>query len=167
MINIEWRDPLEVGNCLSHIGNENSGRYPRGSGDRPNQHVSSARGTVKKKKKSKKEDRISKLNKSAKSFSDVESKAQNVSSDISKAYNLLYNSKYKNENRAKYLSDDELKNAINRIQLEQRYNELTMPPKSKGYDRAMAAIAVLGSIAGVAATGITIVSGVKSLKKDK
>ena len=86
MINIEWRDPLEVGNCLSHIGNKNSGRYPRGSGDRPNQHVSSARGTIKKKKKSKKEDRLAKLNKSAKSFSDVESKAQNVSSDISKAY---------------------------------------------------------------------------------
>lgn len=176
---------------LSHYGTpRHSGRYPWGSGDRPKQRlegkknkkkskkeddddflvsgsraINSARGSIKKKKKSKKEDKLAKLNKSAKSFSEVESKTQNVSNDISKAYNTLYNSKYKNVNRARDLSDEDLRNAINRIQLEQRYNDLTMPPKHQGYDRTMAALSVLGSIAGLTSTGISIVAGVQSLKK--
>lgn len=36
---LESQFGLVFSSVLAHIGNENSGRYPRGSGDRPYQHV--------------------------------------------------------------------------------------------------------------------------------
>lgn len=39
-IGMKWiRRILGLGDTLAHKGNENSGRYPRGSGERPYQHA--------------------------------------------------------------------------------------------------------------------------------
>lgn len=91
-----------------------------------------------------------------------------VSQGVDKAWNSLHNAKYGNEDRSKYvrgLTNEELRRTIERIELDQRYNKVTMPPKSKGYDRTMAALAVLGSVATVTATGLSIAATVQSLKK--
>lgn len=91
-----------------------------------------------------------------------------VSQGVDKAWNSLHNAKYGNEDRSKYvrgLTNEELRKTIERIELDQRYNKVTMPPKSKGYDRTMATLAILGSFATVTATGLSIAATVQSLKK--
>lgn len=93
---------------------------------------------------------------------------ENVSKGVDKAWNSLHEAKYANEDRSKNvrgLTNDELRKTIERIELDQRYNKLTMPPKSKGYDRTMAALAFLGSAATVTATGLSIAATYQSLKK--
>ena len=77
--------------------------------------------------------------------------------------------KYANEDRSKKvknLSNAELKQVIERIKLDQEYNKLTMPPKSKGYDRTMAALSALESSMMVASTGMSFVAGVRNLKRN-
>lgn len=290
MINIEWRDPLENGNFLSHFGNKNSGRYPKGSGDRPYQHVSWRQrrkqkrqaaqdfedyvnspeflnskyseykakkngtglattnkgsnelavknqetesndpnwryadvkfkkpkprleeGTLvgevqdsnnKKEKKNKKQEYINvkpikdKENKGKQDIPEVEYQqpikekkkkksigsqetAQasgyfkgasaltgEVSKGVDKAWDSLHNAKYANEDRSRNvrgLTNEELRRTIERIKLDQEYNQLTMPPKSQGYDRTMAALAALGSVMAVTATGLEIAAGYKRMK---
>lgn len=94
--------------------------------------------------------------------------ADTVSKGVDKAWNSLHNAKYANEDRAKNvrgLTNEELRRTIDRIKLDQEYNKITMPPKSKGYDRTMAALAVAGSILTVTATGLSIAAGVQALRK--
>lgn len=286
MINVEWRDPLEVGNYLFHEGNENSGRYPRGSGDRPNQHVSrrqrrkqrkqaskdledyinspdflngkyseykakkNSNGSeitnkssnelaIKKqeaepndpnwryadvkfkkpkprleegtlvgevqdsnkknskndkkqeyvdvkpekdkeeiptvdyqqpvKEKQKKEPMSSQdTAKAASYFKGASSLTGEVTKGVDKAWNSLHDLKYADEDRSKNvrgLTNEELRKTIERIKLDQEYNRITMPPKSKGYDRTMAALGALGSVLAVTATGLTIVAGAKKIKE--
>lgn len=284
MINIEWRDPLEVGNHLSHIGNKNSGRYKKGSGERPWQHVPWRQrkkdfddyvnspeflngkyseykakknsnklitankgsnelavknrenesndqnwryadvkfkkpkprleeGTLvrevqdsneKKEKNNKKQEYIDvkpekdKENndkqeiptvdyqqpvkekqkrkpmssqdtaKAASYFKGASSLTGEVTKGIDKAWDSLHNLKYADEDRSKNvrgLTNEELRKTIERIKLDQEYNRITMPPKSKGYDRTMAALGALGSILAVTATGLTIVAGAKKIKE--
>lgn len=91
-----------------------------------------------------------------------------VSKGVDKAWNSLHNAKYGNEDRSRHvrgLTNEELRRTVERIRLDQEYNKLTMPPKSKGYDRTMAALAVLGSVATVTATGLSIAAGVQALRK--
>lgn len=101
-------------------------------------------------------------------FKGASSTIDNVSNGISKAWDNLHNAKYGHEDRSKdvsNLTNAELRQAIERIKLNQEYNKITMPSKTKGYDRTMAALAVLGSMATVTATGLSIAAGVKSLRK--
>lgn len=231
MINVEWRDPLEAGNCLSHIGNKNSGRYKKGSGERPWQHVPWRRKKYKpkhlsednaeKKEKKQKEEKKSETNtkeekksyespsitkdmdqktateilkadteyrralkenesiKNSKMTSDQSAKAasyfkgassltEEVTKGVDKAWDSLHNLKYADEDRSKNvrgLTNEELRKTIERIKLDQEYNRITMPPKSKGYDRTMAALGALGSVLAVTATGLTIVAGAKKIKE--
>ena len=91
-----------------------------------------------------------------------------ISKGVDKAWNSLHDAKYSREDRSKNVSNltnAELRNAIERIKLNQEYNKVTMPSKSKGYDRTMAALAILGSAATITATGLTIASGIQSLRK--
>lgn len=67
-------------------------------------------------------------------------------------------------NRAATLSDDELRKRINRLQMERTYNSLTTEEKSLGYEKAMLALSVIGSVTGIAATATGILSTVKTLK---
>lgn len=107
------------------------------------------------------------LAKAANYMNKVSQGTDNLSRGVDKAWTSIHDAKYKNEDRSKNvrgLSNEELRRVVERIRLDQQYNELTMPPKSKGYDRAMAALAVLGSAATVTATGISIVASIKALK---
>lgn len=175
MNNITW---------LSH-GGPGSGRYPEGSGDRPYQHRGfsfrrkkrTVRGvtdsplkgkskvtSVDKKDESKKGPTAKDIENFGKKVSDVNNATRTLGSNVEIIYRHIRNSK-KKKNRASGLTDDELRTAINRIQMEQRYNELTASKKSSGYEKTMAALAIIGSAATIAGTGITIASGIKKLRQ--
>lgn len=175
MDNIVW---------LAH-GGPGSGRYPEGSGDRPYQHGDfsfrrrkrTVRGvtdsplegkskvtSVDKKDESKKGPTAKDIENFGKKVYDVDKATGALSSNIETIYRYIRNSK-KKKNRASGLTDDELRTAINRIQMEQRYNELTSSKKSSGYEKTMAALAIIGSAATIAGTGIKIASGIKKLRR--
>ena len=101
-------------------------------------------------------------------FKGAASSLETVSKGVSNAWEALHNAKYRNEDRSKNvqeLSNAELRNTIERIKLDQEYNRITMPQKSKGYDRTMAALSVIGTAATVTATGLSIAAGVKALRR--
>ena len=108
------------------------------------------------------------LAKAAGHFKGAASSLETVSKGVSNAWEALHNAKYRNEDRSKNvqeLSNAELRNTIERIKLDQEYNRITMPQKSKGYDRTMAALSVIGTAATVTATGLSIAAGVKALRR--
>ena len=108
------------------------------------------------------------LSKAAGHFKGAASSVETVSKGVSNAWEALHNAKYRNEDRSKNvqeLSNAELRNTIERIKLDQEYNRITMPQKSKGYDRTMAALSVIGTVATVTATGLSIAAGVKALRR--
>ena len=107
------------------------------------------------------------LSGAADQFKGAASSLETVSKGVSNAWEALHNAKYRNEDRSKNvqeLSNAELRNTIERIKLDQEYNRITMPQKSKGYDRTMAALSVIGTAATVTATGLSIAAGVMALK---
>ena len=108
------------------------------------------------------------LSKAAGHFKGAASSLETVSKGVSNAWEALHNAKYRNEDRSKNvkdLSNAELRDTIERIKLDQEYNRITMPQKSKGYDRTMAALSVIGTAATVTATGLSIAAGVKALRR--
>ena len=108
------------------------------------------------------------LSKAAGHFKGAASSVETVSKGVSNAWEALHNAKYRHEDRSKNvqeLSNAELRNTIERIKLDQEYNRITMPQKSKGYDRTMAALSVIGTAATVTATGLSIAAGVKALRR--
>lgn len=108
------------------------------------------------------------LSKASGHFKGAASSLETVSKGVSNAWEALHNAKYRNEDRSKNvqeLSNAELRNTIERIKLDQEYNRITMPQKSKGYDRTMAALSVIGTAATVTATGLSIAAGVKALRR--
>lgn len=108
------------------------------------------------------------LSKAAGHFKGAASSLETVSKGVGNAWEALHNAKYRNEDRSKTvqeLSNAELRNTIERIKLDQEYNRITMPQKSKGYDRTMAALSVIGTAATVTATGLSIAAGVKALRR--
>lgn len=108
------------------------------------------------------------LSKASGHFKGAASSLETVSKGVSNAWEALHNAKYRNEDRSKNvqeLSNAELRNTIERIKLDQEYNRITMPQKSKGYDRTMAALSVIGTVATVTATGLSIAAGVKALRR--
>lgn len=108
------------------------------------------------------------LSKASGHFKGAASSLEIVSKGVSNAWEALHNAKYRNEDRSKNvqeLSNAELRNTIERIKLDQEYNRITMPQKSKGYDRTMAALSVIGTAVTVTATGLSIAAGVKALRR--
>lgn len=108
------------------------------------------------------------LSKASGHFKGAASSLETVSKGVSNAWEALHNAKYRNEDRSKNvqeLSNAELRNTIERIKLDQEYNRITMPQKSKGYDRTMAALSVIGTAATITATGLSIAAGVKALRR--
>ena len=130
MSNFKW---------LAH-GGPGSGRYPKGSGDRPYQHgfsfktkkkkrkisgVSDIEGSfkisnVEKKDDSKKGPTAKDIENLGKKVSDVQNATRTVSNNVETIYKHIRNTKHGKKNRASGLTDDELRSAINRIQLEKR-----------------------------------------------
>lgn len=149
---------------LSHEGNENSGRYRRGSGERPWQHVKnfSKRNLTRnikvgkdKPKKSKAEVLVGDTSKSAQ---DITNNLSNVLSTIRK-----YDKKGKDQKIT--LSDKELSDAIRRLELEKRYNSLTTAQKQSGYEKAMDALSLIGSTTAIAASSVAVAAGIYNIKK--
>lgn len=64
-----------------------------------------------------------------------------------------------------HLSDQELRNRINRLDMERRYSELTREKESKGSVYAREFINIAGDVIAVTGSVIAIASGVKALRK--
>lgn len=148
---------------LSHEGNENSGRYRRGSGDRPFQHIKRAakKGLTRNVKVGKDKPKKSRaevlVGDTAKSTEEI---TKNVGTILTKI------NKYKKQNNEHItLTDKELSDAIRRLEMERRYASLTSSQKESGYERAMDALAVIGSTTAIAASGVAIAAGIYNIKK--
>ena len=90
----------------------------------------------------------------------------NASSDsVKNASDILKvaNKHKKTTNRAADLSDAELRKRINRIKLENEYNNLTYT--EDGFDRAQDALQVLGSVLAIGASAAVAIAAVKGIKK--
>ncbi len=74
-------------------------------------------------------------------------------------------SKSDRKNKVKSMSDEELQKAVNRIQLEQRYSQLTGSDVSRG-KKFVQKVAKSGTtIAAVTTTGLTIYNNADKIKK--
>lgn len=102
------------------------------------------------------------------------SKAEKLSKDINTTINematatnkvLSLKNKSKNELNTKKLSDEQLSRAIRRMELERRYNSLTSEETNKGRKHIMDVLDIIGSVTAVAASGITIATGIYNLNK--
>lgn len=69
--------------------------------------------------------------------------------------------------KAKKMSDQELRNNINRIKMEREYVSLTTKETSSGYDKAKEILSVVGDVAGVVLALVSIYATIKSVKKLK
>lgn len=175
---------------LSHEGNENSGRYRRGSGERPWQHVGNK---VKKRRVASSVVRIMreenrKFGKEPKESSNFltrnvkvgkdkpkKSKAEVLVGDTAKSTEditknvgtiLSTINKYKKQNNEPItLTDKELSDAIRRLELERRYSSLTSSQKQSGYEKAMDALSLIGSTTAIAASSVAVAAGIYNIKK--
>jgi hypothetical protein len=92
---------------------------------------------------------------------------KNATGALKNAHNNLEATKQdsKLSKQVSQMSDQELRQAINRLQMEQQYKNLNTKYKRTGYDKAMEVLSVTGSVVGIAAAGASIVSTVNTLRK--
>lgn len=69
--------------------------------------------------------------------------------------------------KAKKMSDKELRDNINRIKMEREYVSLTTKETSSGYDKVKEVLSVVGDVAGVVLALVSIYATIKSVKKLK
>lgn len=152
---------------LVHIGNKNSGRYPRGSGERPYQHsggasVRATKGKLPQKGKSGMFDQTIKGGKDKPNISPAEQmikqlgKIAESSSDIVKASERIQKGKGNSDSPAKKMSDEELRKAINRMELERRYDSLSANDTYDGFQKATDILSIVGGVVGIAGGLATI-----------
>lgn len=148
---------------LSH-GGPGSGRYPKGSGKNPFQHIDGEKWFRQDVKTGKDKAPVSKSEKVTRSVRDIADEAAN-------ATGRMANMKRQRQSRksdASKLSEKELNDAIRRMRLEREYNQLKSSEISNGYDKVHDILAIAGSVAGIAASAATIASvfyGIKNPKK--
>lgn len=148
---------------LSHIGNANSGRYPRGSGKNPFQHVKGKAGDW--------------LRPSIKSGKDKpqQSPAEKSTREIQRGINEASNAvgrlgdmkRRSYKSNAHQMSEADLNAAIRRMRLEQEYDRLSSSTIANGYDKAQDILATAGSLAGIAASAATVASVFYNIKHGK
>lgn len=87
--------------------------------------------------------------------------------EIKTGLDAAYSIKNRNKPKDSYtgLSDEELRQRINRIRMEKEYESLTAKERSKGYETAMNVLTLAGSVVGTTAAVISIYSQVKDLRK--
>lgn len=68
--------------------------------------------------------------------------------------------------KARKMSDQELRDSINRIKMEREYASLTTKETKSGYDKAMNILEISGKVLFVVATALSIASTVKKMKHD-
>ena len=167
---------------LSH-GGPGSGRYPKGSGKNPFQHVPGRKHytTVRggEPASSEKTERVrpnsgkwltpnikagkdrAPISAAEKTVQQSEKIVQN-SADIVKAAKTLKKGK---PSGAKDLTDEELNAALKRLRMEAEFDRLTSNDTSDGYDKAVAVLSMAGSVVGIVGGVVTILSTVQGLKK--
>lgn len=139
-----WRDPLEYNrnDYISHYGRKGMKWY---------QHI------------------FGKEEKDQKSLSEtVSSNTNKTITNMSNGVKIYLNYKKTNSKRESpkiSMTDDELSRAIRRIEMEKKYRSLTEPKKKDGYDRAMAALGIIGSISASAASAAAIVTAIYNSRK--
>ena len=65
------------------------------------------------------------------------------------------------------MSDNELRNAINRIQMERTYESLTKPETKAGYIKAQEILSIVGSTVAIGAAATAIASNIYTMKHPK
>lgn len=95
----------------------------------------------------------------------IAKESKNIS-DSSK--DILNKFKSSNSNQsskaAQKMSDEELRRAINRIELERRYDSLTREDTKDGFDIASLVLDDIGSITAIAASTFAVISVIKGMK---
>lgn len=87
--------------------------------------------------------------------------------DLAEKHDKSMNDQQKKQaQKAKQMSDQELRDHINRIKMEREYVSLTSKETETGYDKAREVLDVVGDVASVALTLIGIAVAVKKLKQD-
>ena len=160
---------------LAHIGNQNSGRYPRGSGKNPFQHVgghkhyteiggsgSSASVDFDKMftptlKAGKDKAPISPAQKTVQHTDQI---IQNTSSIVQTAQAMSGNKRVD----TKSLTDDELNTAVKRLRLEAEYQRLTEQlDVDDGFDKTMEILSIAGATVGIVGGVVGIISTMKGI----
>lgn len=166
-------------NYLIHEGNENSGRYRRGSGKRPFQH----RGGSKSKKSRPSEEEMQaaikrynierQYDKAVKGSSDRLEKTRNLLNETSNAFNRTSNALRQESNRTSYermdlskMTDQQLRDRINRENLEIQYSKMfnsKAPEISKGKAYVQKFFDVGGDALSMTGSALAIALAIKGL----
>lgn len=141
-----------------------SGRYPLGSGERPNQHRGggasrwfdqNVKGGKDKPNKSR-----------AEIVTDQTKKSIDALKDLNRSVESMANRKKKGAS-TEGMSDDDLRKAINRMNLERQYADLTKPETAKGFQITRDILEVAGGVAVIASAAATVASTVYMMKHPK
>lgn len=91
-------------------------------------------------------------------------KAIDGASDILRSYRNIRNASKGAPDTSK-MTNEELRNAINRLDLERRYTSLSVEDTSKGVVYAKETLQILGSIAAIAASTASVAGTIYAIKK--
>lgn len=143
-------------------GGPGSGRYPRGSGKNPFQHVKGAAGKWFNQdvKSGKDKAPVSRAEKATREFGRAVDEASNLAGRMGD----MQRRKTSAEIDVRNLSDKELNDAIRRMRLEREYKSLTASDIATGYDAAQNVLSAIGNVAGIAASAATIASVIYGIK---
>ncbi len=72
--------------------------------------------------------------------------------------------RYEKQQEARKMSDAELRNAINRLNLERQYSDLSTRDYKSGYDTASEVLSIVGSVAAIGASAATITAIVSQMR---
>lgn len=151
-------------NYLVHTGRSKSdgapvgsGRYKLGSGKRPFQNSP----WLKQEKLAKDKPPVSPAERVAKETGNAARSAKEVTESI---YRLRKMGKSRNSD-TKEMTDAELRNAINRLEMERRYDSLTEDEVGKGWSIASETLGIVGGLAATAASLATVYAVFNSIPK--
>lgn len=155
-------------NELYHYGiPKRSGRYPFGSGKNPYQHTGSASSSADEPKKSERWfQQTMKNGKDRAPISPAEKttkEAANAADNVRKLAQTIDKNKRSKNSQAKEMSDEELRERIKRLELEQRYNDLSSKDIERGRYTVEDYANMLYYAAGIAASAATIYSILKNV----
>lgn len=172
-------------------GGPGSGRYPKGSGKNPFQHVAGKIGSVKRQHQANNLKYDLPWNKSSTSpapkatspwfeqtvkggkdkppkspaqvTAEQTGKIVQNTADVVNAVSQIKNGK--KQSAAKSMTDAELREALNRLRMEAEFDRLTKEDTSTGMNTALAILGITGSLVGIAGGLATILSTLNDMKK--
>lgn len=145
---------------FAHKGNENSGRYKRGTGERPFQHA------INPSLKSGKGPNQSPLEKTLGVTGTNIGNIQKTESAIHTLHNTGKDIQIRRS--AKHMSDEELRQVINRKNLEKQYAEaMADPSRDYGHQKLQAILGTVGTVVAIAGGLATIYSAFHQPRPEK